>query len=108
MRSQNHSVEDAAPASIVYLSHLLAVAYVTPVWVKIFLKTPSPTHCNMCPEEMWGNNPLVGSDSCVQLNESYLEFVDPWSIIIAIIASFGLISVAVTCVVFGIYGDLQL
>lgn len=68
-----------------------------------FSENPFATHCNMCPEEMWGNNPLVGSDSCVQLDEAYLEFADPWSIIIAIIASFGLISVAVTCVVFGIY-----
>ena len=64
---------------------------------------PFATHCSVCPGETWGNNPLERSDSCVQLSESYLEFNDPWSIMIMIIASFGLISVAVTCVIFGIY-----
>lgn len=53
--------------------------------------------------EMWGNHPLEGSDNCVPIPETILEFGHPWSIIIAIIAIIGLICVIATAVIFGIY-----
>jgi len=53
--------------------------------------------------DMWGNNPLQGSNNCVPIPETILEFGHPWSIIIAIIAIIGLICVIATAVIFGIY-----
>ena len=61
------------------------------------------TQCLVCPAEMWGNNPLVGSDSCVKVSEAFLEFSDAWSIVIMIVASLGLTLVVVTCVILVMY-----
>ncbi len=59
--------------------------------------------CSICEGETWGNNPLVGSDGCVGLQESFLTINHPYSIIIMLISLLGLGAVLFTSVVFIIY-----
>ena len=61
--------------------------------------------CVSCSElgEMWGNNPTTGSDDCVAIEESFIEYSDPWSIVVLIISILGLVVVAVTACIFGIH-----
>ena len=44
------------------------------------------TECQTCPQYMWGNNPLNGSTSCVDIGESYLKPSDGWSIVLILLA----------------------
>ena len=63
----------------------------------------SCTNCSVLGEFFWGNVPLEGSTGCVDLEESnsvYLRFSDPWSIIIMILATLGLIAVTATAMIF--------
>ena len=66
---------------------------------------PSAPSCNNCSVlgNMWGNNPLRGSNGCVTIAETFLKFSDPWSIVVIIMGILGLLSVAVTGIVFGKY-----
>ena len=52
------------------------------------------TSCDVCPDNMWGNDPLHGSRSCVHVQESFLHLTDPWAITLMILAIIGLMSVA--------------
>ena len=67
-----------------------------------FSNTSIASNCSVCDDESWGNNPMVGSNSCVSIQESFLSFRHPYSIIIMIIAVIGLIAVVFTSIVFGI------
>ena len=51
----------------------------------------------------WGDNPTEGSSYCVPIPETYLNFNHPWSIILLLLAIFGLLGVAIVTVVFAIY-----
>ena len=42
---------------------------------------------------MWGNNPLNGSNGCVDIEESYLKPSDAWSIVLILLALIGLLAV---------------
>ena len=53
------------------------------------------TTCDVCPDSMWGNDPLHGSSTCVHVQESFLHITDPWAITLMILAIIGLISVAI-------------
>lgn len=64
---------------------------------------PQAMSCMQCANEYWGNDPLVGSDRCVGLQESFLSFNHVYSIIIMIVALIGLCLVVFTVVVMGIY-----
>ena len=61
--------------------------------------------CNSCSVlgDMWGNNPLRGSDGCVAIAETFLKFSDSWSIVVIIMGILGLLSVAAIGIVFGKY-----
>ena len=59
--------------------------------------------CFTCAEYEWGNNPLNGSNACVALEESYLRYENPWSIVLIISAIIGLIGVVFVAVVLGIF-----
>ena len=48
--------------------------------------------CKKCPVNMWGNNPLNGSDRCIDIEESYLKPHDGWAISLMILALVGLLS----------------
>lgn len=61
--------------------------------------------CNSCSllGDMWGNDPLRGSNSCVAISETFLKFSDPWSIVVIFMAIVGLVSAMGTGIVFGVY-----
>ena len=65
-----------------------------------YTNSTSSTECQMCPDHMWGNNPVNGSTECEDIEESYLKPFDPWAIILMIIAIVGLILTAFVCAVF--------
>lgn len=68
-----------------------------------YSNNPMATGCSLCPDEFWGNQPLVGSSECAVLQESFLSFDHVFSIIIMIIAIIGLGCVVFTLIVFAIY-----
>ena len=53
--------------------------------------------------EMWGNNPLTGSDDCVASPEVSLTLTDPFSIVVMVISIVGLIFTLAVAIVFVIY-----
>ena len=63
--------------------------------------------CSRCSKrgerETWGNDPLVGSDSCVLIPETSASYSDPWAIPSLILACLGIICITLTAIVFGIY-----
>ena len=59
----------------------------------------SALQCEVCPETMWGNNPLTGSTDCVH-DESYLKPSDIWSIVLIITAIIGFLATAFVGAVF--------
>ena len=61
--------------------------------------------CNSCSllGDMWGNDPLRGSNSCVAISETFLKFSDPWSIVVIFMAIIGLVSAMGTGIVFGVH-----
>ena len=63
---------------------------------------PSCNSCSML-GDMWGNNPLRGSDGCVAITETFITYGDPWSIVVIIMGIVGLLSATVTGLIFGIY-----
>ena len=67
--------------------------------------TPSTElqQCMVCPDKMWGNNPINGSDSCQKITETYLGPNDPWGVILILVACLGIIGVAFVSVTIGIY-----
>ena len=65
-----------------------------------FTNSTSALQCQMCPETMWGNNPLTGSTGCVDIDESYLKSSDIWSIVLIITAIIGFLATAFVGAVF--------
>jgi len=53
--------------------------------------------------EMWGNNPLTGSDDCVASPEVSLSLTDPWSIVVMVISIVGIILAVAVAIIFAIY-----
>ena len=77
----------------------------TPCLGQNFSNAPLSPNCTNCSifGDMWGNNPLRGSNDCVPIDETFLEFSHPLAIIIAVIAIIGLLCTTATAIVFGIY-----
>ena len=63
------------------------------------------TSCKNCSMvgEMWGNNPLNGSNACIQITETRLDFSNSLSIVNVVISSLGIIFTTVAAVVFSIF-----
>ena len=68
-----------------------------------FVNDTKATACDTCEGETWGNAPLLGSNGCVSIEESFLRIDHPYSIIIAIMAIVGLMGVVFTAVVFVVF-----
>ena len=64
--------------------------------------TTISSECNTCPENMWGNNPLNGSNHCQAISKSYLDHSDTEGILLIILAIVGLIAVIVVAIAMGI------
>lgn len=60
--------------------------------------TDSSTECLECPLYMWGKSPLNGSQECLDLEESYLSFRDPWGIILVTVGFIGTLSVVLVSI----------
>ena len=58
------------------------------------------TQCATCPQNMWGNSPLTGSNHCINIDESYLKTSDVWGIILILLSVIGLIGVVFVTFVF--------
>ena len=65
-----------------------------------YANTTSSTECQICPQYMWGNDPLNGSNDCVDITESYLKPSDGWSIALILLAIIGLLAVVFVSGVF--------
>ena len=65
-----------------------------------YTNTTSSTECQMCPQYMWGNDPLTGSNGCEDIEESYLKPSDGWSIVLILLAIIGLLAVVFVSGVF--------
>ena len=65
-----------------------------------YTNTTSSTECQLCPQYMWGNDPLTGSNGCVDIEESYLKPSDGWSIALILLAVIGLLAVVFVSGVF--------
>ena len=70
---------------------------------QMYSTDPMSLNCTMCPAEMWGNNPLVGSDSCVTISESFIHYSNAFSIVVIILALLGLIAVMATTIIYIIF-----
>jgi metabotropic glutamate receptor 2/3/metabotropic glutamate receptor 6/7/8 len=68
-----------------------------------FSNSTSATECEQCPNDMWGNNPLNGSSSCIPIQQVYVQFQNVWAIILMIIAFIGILSVIFVVVIMAIY-----
>ena len=65
-----------------------------------YTNSTSSMECEMCPDHMWGNDPVNASTGCKNIKESYLKPSDPWAIILMIVAIIGLLATAFVCAVF--------
>ena len=65
-----------------------------------YTNTTFSTECQICPQYMWGNNPLNGSSGCVYIEEPYLKPFDGWSIVLILLAIIGLLAVVFVSGVF--------
>ena len=65
-----------------------------------YTNTTSSKECQICPQYMWGNGPLTGSNGCVDIGESYLKPSDGWSIVLILLAIIGLLAVVFVSGVF--------
>ena len=55
----------------------------------------SNTECIICPNNHWGDNPLLGSTHCVAIKVQCAEFSNGWSIVSMCIATIALIILAI-------------
>ena len=64
-------------------------------------------HCSSCfiegEKEMWGNDPLVGSSSCVPIPHKFSYYSAPWAIPSLILTTIGLLCVLFTGITFGVF-----
>ena len=64
-------------------------------------------HCSSCfiegEKEMWGNDPLVGSSSCVPIPHKFSYYSAPWAIPSLIFTCIGLLCVLFTGITFGVF-----
>ena len=69
----------------------------------MYSTTRTADQCSVCGTNYWGNDPLNGSTSCVEVEEVYLKYSHAFSIILMILAIGGVLAVVFVTVVFGLY-----
>ena len=70
---------------------------------QMYSTDPMSPNCTNCSNEMWGNNPLVGSHFCVPISESFIRHSDLFSIVVIIFAILGLVAVTATAIIYIIF-----
>ena len=78
-------------------------SYCNPCLGNFFVNFSNPSECTPCPEDMWGNNPLNGSTSCIPLEESYLSAEEVVGIILLLLQFCGIVLLVVTSIALGIF-----
>ena len=72
-----------------------------------YSSNPLAEECKKCPDEapreMWGNNPLKGSNSCVLIPKVSARYSDPWAIPSLLLGSLGLVLVIFTAIIFAYF-----
>ena len=58
-----------------------------------YANSSASTECLQCGTNMWGNNPVNGSDGCIPLQDIYLSYNSAWGIVVIILAASGLFCV---------------
>ena len=99
-------VSQCAHCSIGYIRQLVpssCCGTCVPCLEQNYSLDPTSFTCQTCDEGTWGNQPHMGSDACLQIEEIYLDFSNPWSICIMLLSSLGLIAVGVTLAIFCMY-----
>ena len=68
-----------------------------------FSNSSSTTECLNCSSlgDLWGNNPTTGSSGCVPIPQIFLDFSDPWSIVIMCASALGLVLLISVVIIFG-------
>ena len=56
---------------------------------QFYSSDPQSSNCSKCPELSWGNNPTTGNSKCIQMEETFLQYSHPYSVLIMIIALAG-------------------
>ena len=56
------------------------------------------TSCSTCDNLMWGNNPLTGSDACVPIEQSFVNYQKPGGIVLLLLQIVGLLSLVIITV----------
>ena len=74
-----------------------------PCMENTYANSTTAKECLRCPNGTWGNNPANGSTECVPIPESFLSYSHPYSIVIVIVAIFGLTLVLATAIIFAIF-----
>ena len=59
------------------------------------------SNCSMY-GDMWGNSPTVGSSGCVAIPQTFLDFTNPWSIVVMITSIIGLILLFSVVIILGV------
>ena len=75
----------------------------SPCLGKNYTNSSTNTECSICSDDEWGNNPLTGSNNCVNIKETYLDASDGFGIVLILLAVFGLICVLLVSIGMGIF-----
>ena len=70
---------------------------------QMFSNHTQATSCSTCDKFTWGNDPIQGSNSCVKVEEVFINFGHPWAIAMIIMSLLGMIAVGIVAVIFGLY-----
>ena len=74
-----------------------------PCTLDTYAPSNSSNECLQCSVNMWGNNPMNGSNSCVELNEVYFSVSTAGGIIIIMLSIFGLICTTTVSIIIGLF-----
>ena len=66
-------------------------------------RAPNCKNCSELGEYLWGNNPTAGSNSCIQIPETYLSISHPLSIVVLMISMVGLLCTVAVATIFAFY-----
>ena len=90
--------QQCEPGNVIHAVQSSCCGTCSPCLGQNYTNTTTSLECSTCPDDMWGNKPLVGSNSCQAINEAYLDPTDAWGIVLILVAIIGLIAVVVVSI----------
>ena len=73
IRELNSECQDCSPGFIKHNVVSSCCDTCDPCLKQNYTNTTSSKECQICPQYMWGNDPLNGSNDCVDIEESYIK-----------------------------------